>query len=137
VLAGPINATSFAAWVAQSLIRALNPGDIVIADNLGSHKGKSVCNAIRSVGATLFFLPPDSPYLNPIEMMFAKLKTCCERRMCDLSTRPGGELLDCLGPDECFAYFRHASYASFLSVFLKSRTPAQGISGGVEKSLSD
>jgi transposase len=115
VLDGPINATSFTAWVAQSLVPTLKPGDIVIADNLGSHKGKPVRNAIRSVDARLFFLPPYSPDLNPIEMMFAKLKTLLRKadaRSVEATWRRVGELLDCFSPDECFAYLRHAGYVS-------------------------
>jgi transposase len=63
------------AHVEQALVPALRPGDIVIIDNLGSHKGKAVRRAIRAAGAKLFFLPPYSPDLNPIEQVFAKLKT--------------------------------------------------------------
>ena len=75
VVDGPINGRSFQAYVEQILVPALNPGDIVIMDNLGSHKGKAVRKAIRAAGAKLFFLPPYSPDLNPIEQVFAKLKT--------------------------------------------------------------
>ena len=75
VIDGPINGRSFLAYVEQFLLPTLKPGDIVILDNLGSHKGKAVRQAIRSVGARLFFLPPYSPDLNPIEQLFAKLKT--------------------------------------------------------------
>src|SRR5207248_2371000 len=75
VIDGPINGESFLAYIEQVLVPALKPGDIVIIDNLGSHKGKAVRRAIRAVGAKLFFLPPYSPDLNPIEQVFAKLKT--------------------------------------------------------------
>ena len=75
VIDGPINGDSFLAYVEQLLPPALKPGDIVIIDNLGSHKGKAVRRLIRSAGAKLFFLPPYSPDLNPIEQVFAKLKT--------------------------------------------------------------
>ena len=75
VIDGPINGDSFLAYVEQLLLPALKPGDIVIIDNLGSHKGKAVRRLIRSAGAKLFFLPPYSPDLNPIEQVFAKLKT--------------------------------------------------------------
>ena len=75
VLDGPINGDSFLAYVEQMLVPTLKPGDIVVIDNLGSHKGKAVRRAIRAAGAKLFFLPPYSPDLNPIEQMFAKLKT--------------------------------------------------------------
>ena len=75
VIDGPINGESFLAYVEQVLVPALKLGDIVVIDNLGSHKGKAVRRAIRAAGAKLFFLPPYSPDLNPIEQVFAKLKT--------------------------------------------------------------
>jgi transposase len=75
VLDGPINGTSFRAYVEQFLLPNFSPGDIVAMDYLGSHKGKTVCRLIRSAGAKLFFLPRYSPDLNPIEQVFAKLKT--------------------------------------------------------------
>jgi transposase len=115
VIDGPINGVSFTAWVAQSLVPTLRSGDIVIADNLGSHKGQPARAAIRGVGARLFFLPPYSPDLNPIEMMFAKLKVLLRRadeRSVEATWRRVGELLDCFSPDEYFAYLRHAGYAS-------------------------
>ena len=74
VLDGPINGHSFTAWVEQFLVSTLKPGDVVIMDNLGSHKGAAVRQAIRAAGAKLLFLPPYSPDLNPIEQVFAKLK---------------------------------------------------------------
>ena len=75
VLDGPMNAASFLAYVEQVLVPTLRPGDIVAMDNLSSHKGRAIRRAIRAAGAKLFFLPPYSPDLNPIEQMFAKLKT--------------------------------------------------------------
>jgi transposase len=75
VFDGPINGELFLAWVEQFLVPTLRPGDIVVLDNLGSHKGRAVRRAIGHAGAHLLFLPPYSPDLNPIEMMFAKLKT--------------------------------------------------------------
>mgnify|MGYP003337775797 FL=1 len=74
VLDGPINGQLFTAYVEQFLVPTLSPGDIVIMDNLGSHKGKAVRNAIRAAGARLLYLPPYNPDLNPIEQVFAKLK---------------------------------------------------------------
>jgi putative transposase len=74
VFDGPINGQCFHAYVEQQLVPTLKPGDIVIMDNLGSHKGKAVRNAIRAAGARLWFLPPYSPDLNPIEQVFAKIK---------------------------------------------------------------
>ena len=75
VFDGPINGESFLRYVEQFLLPTLKPGDIVIMDNLGSHKGHAVRAAIRAAGARLVFLPPYSPDLNPIEQVFAKLKT--------------------------------------------------------------
>jgi putative transposase len=71
---GPINGERFRAYVEQFLLPTLKPGDLVILDNLGSHKGKAVRRAIRDVGARLVFLPKYSPDLNPIEQVFAKFK---------------------------------------------------------------
>ena len=79
VLDGPVNAVVFLAWVQQFLVPTLKRGDIVVLDNLGSHKGVAVRRAIRAAGAHLLFLPPYSPDLNPIEMVFSKLKTLLRR----------------------------------------------------------
>lgn len=113
VIDGPINGASFLAYVEQMLLPALRPGDIVIIDNLGSHKGKAVRRLIRSIGAKLFFLPPYSPDLNPIEQVFAKLK----HRLRDKAPRtvPAvstaiGQLLDTFTPQECTNYFINAGY---------------------------
>ena len=75
VLDGPVNAECFLAYVEQCLVPALKEGDIVVMDNLGSHKGKAVRAAIRKAGAKLFLLPKYSPDLNPIEKVFSKIKT--------------------------------------------------------------
>lgn len=115
VLDGPINGTTFTAWVKQALVPTLAKGDVVILDNLGSHKGKEARKAIRDVGARLLFLPPYSPDLNPIEMMFAKLKTLvrkADERTIETTWRRIGALLGTFKPDECAAYIRHAGYAS-------------------------
>ena len=72
---GPINGERFHAYVEQFLAPTLKPGDVVILDNFGSHKGKAVRRAIRDIGARLVFLPKYSPDLNPIEQVFAKFKT--------------------------------------------------------------
>ena len=74
VVDGPINGNIFQAWVEQCLVPTLQPGDIVVLDNLGSHKGAGVRRAIRQAGAHLLFLPPYSPDLNPIERVLAKLR---------------------------------------------------------------
>ena len=79
VIDGPIDGTSFRAYVEQFLVPTLSPGDIVIMDNLGSHKGQAVRQLIRSAGAKLFFLPRYSPDLNPIEQVFASSRPCCAK----------------------------------------------------------
>src|SRR5579864_1718615 len=79
VIDGPINGASFRAYVEQALVPVLLPGDIVVMDNLGSHKGRAIRAAIRAAKAKLFFLPAYSPDLNPIEQAFAKMKTLLRR----------------------------------------------------------
>jgi transposase len=115
VLDGPINGEMFTAWVGQCLVPTLTPGDIIIADNLGSHKGLPARQLIRKAGAHLLFLPPYSPDLNPIEMVFAKLKTLFRKgdeRSIETSWRKLGTLLDEFTATECQNYLRHAGYAS-------------------------
>jgi transposase len=115
VIDGPINGESFLAYVEQVLLPTLRPGDIVIIDNLGSHKGQAVRRAIHAGGAKLFFLPPYSPDLNPIEQAFAKLKTLlrkADERTVETTWRRIGTLLECFKPAECANYFRNAGYAS-------------------------
>ena len=115
VIDGPINGESFRAYVEQILVPVLKPGDIVIIDNLGSHKGKAVRQAIRSVGAKLLFLPPYSPDLNPIEQCFAKLKTLLRKaaeRTVEATWRRIGFLLQRFSPQECANYLKNAGYAS-------------------------
>ena len=91
----------------------LSPGDVVVMDNLGSHKGCRVRDLIESAGARLVFLPPYSPDFNPIEMAFAKIKAllrkAAERTVDDLWDRIGA-VLDLVTPDEARAYFRAAGY---------------------------
>ena len=115
VIDGPINGQSFLAYVEQMLVPALRPGDIVIIDNLGSHKGKAVRRAIRAAGAKLFFLPPYSPDLNPIEQAFAKLKTLLRKaaeRTIEATWKRIGTLLATFTPQECANYFINSGYAS-------------------------
>ena len=115
VFDGPINGESFLAYVTQFLVPTLLPGDIVIMDNLGSHKGRAVRAAIRAAGAHLFFLPPYSPDLNPIEQVFAKLKTLLRKaaeRTLEATWKRIGALLDRFEPNECANYFRNLGYAS-------------------------
>ena len=112
---GPINGESFLAYVEQILAPTLKPGDIVIIDNLGSHKGKAVRHRIRATGAKLFFLPPYSPDLNPIEQLFAKLKTLLRKaaeRTAEATWKRIGALLACFTAHECANYFVNAGYAS-------------------------
>ena len=114
VIDAPMNRAIFTQYVRQFLARELKPGDIVILDNLSSHKNTDVHSAITARGATLLFLPPYSPDLNPIEMLFAKLKTllrsAAERTRDDLWQRIG-TLIDRFKSDECSNYIRHAGYA--------------------------
>ena len=113
VFDGPINGCLFLAWVTQFLVPTLQRGDIVVLDNLGSYKGIAVRRAIREAGAHLLFLPPYSPDLNPIEMVFAKLKTLLrkadERSIAAVWHRIGS-LLQQFSPNECANYVRHAGY---------------------------
>jgi len=88
VFDGPINGISFLAYVEQCLVPTLRPGDIVVMDNLGSHKAKAVRRAIQAAGARLWFLPPYSPDLNPIEQTFAKIKHWNGRRLALCRTNP-------------------------------------------------
>ena len=115
VIDGPINGESFRAYVEQVLVPTLSPGDIVVMDNLGSHKSAAIRTAIRAAGARLVFLPPYSPDLNPIEQVFAKLKTLlrkAEERTVEGVWRCIGRLLERFTPIECGNYFRNAGYAS-------------------------
>jgi putative transposase len=111
---GPIDGQSFRQYVEEVLVPTLKPGDIVIIDNLGSHKGKAVRQAIRAVGAKLFFLPKYSPDLNPIEKFFAKLKHWLRkaaRRTADAVYNAVAEILPLTSPAECSNYFTQAGYA--------------------------
>jgi transposase len=115
VIDGPINRMSFEAYVAQILIPTLKPGDIVIMDNLNSHKGDCIWRMIRNVGARLLFLPAYSPDLNPIEQVFAKLKNLLrkvEARTVDALWKTVGRLIPQFAQQECANYFRNAGYAS-------------------------
>ena len=112
---GPINGERFLAYVTQALVPTLRPGDVVVLDNLGSHKGKAVRQAIRKAGAHLIFLPKYSPDLNPIEQVFAKLKTLLRKkgaRTVEAISAAIGELLENFKPQECANYLRKAGYAS-------------------------
>jgi transposase len=113
LLDGPINAERFRTYVEQVLVPTLRPNDLVLMDNLGSHKGVAVRRAIRNAGARLFLLPKYSPDLNPIEQVFAKLKhllrkaaTRSQDAVCDAI----GRLLHTYTPQECSNYFENAGY---------------------------
>jgi len=115
IIDGPINGELFTVYAEQVLAPTLIKGDIVILDNLGSHKGQAARNAIRARGAHLIFLPPYSPDLNPIEQVFAKLKhllRAAQPRELEATWRKVGELLDLFSPDECANYLRNSGYVS-------------------------
>jgi len=116
VLDGPINRIAFQAYVEQVLVPTLRPGDIVIMDNLSSHKGPQVCQMIEAAGATLLFLPPYSPDFNPIENAFAKLKALLRKvaaRNIDGLWTTIGRLIDLFTPSECANYFAAAGYDAY------------------------
>ena len=95
------------------LLPTLRPGDIVVLDNLGSHRGKAVRQLIRSAGAKLFFLPKYSPDLNPIEQVFAKLKHLIRKaaaRTVDAVCAAIGKALPAFTPDECANYLKNSGY---------------------------
>lgn len=113
VLDGPINRDVFKAYVERVLVPELTPGDIVVMDNLGSHKGPAVRAAIEAAGAQLLFLPPYSPDFNPIEMAFSKLKALLRKaaeRTVEGLWSAIGHLIDTVTPDECANFFAAAGY---------------------------
>ena len=115
VIDGPINGEIFRTYVEQVLVPTLRQGDIVILDNLGSHKAPAIRRAIRAVGAKLFYLPAYSPDLNPIEQVFAKLKHLLRKaaeRSKEAVWRKIGTLLDSFTPKECENYLKNSGYGS-------------------------
>jgi transposase len=113
LIEGPINGETFRTYVEKVLAPVLRPGDIVIMDNLGSHKSKAVRQALRAAGAKLFFLPKYSPDLNPIEMLFAKLKHWLRKaaaRTNDAVCDAIAPILDAVTSKECANYFAQAGY---------------------------
>ena len=108
---GPIDGDSFRLYVEKVLLPTLKPGDIVIMDNLGSHKGKTVRQLIRSAGAKLFFLPKYSPDLNPIEQVFAKhyLRKAAARAV-EAVCAAIGQILQKFTSEECANYFENSGY---------------------------
>ena len=115
VLDGPMNGDAFRTWVKTELLGTLKPGDIVVADNLGSHKGKEVRLMIKKAGAHLLFLPPYSPDLNPIEQLFSKVKHAMRKAMG--RTVPAVQealkvTLEAVSARECGKYLENAGYKS-------------------------
>ena len=113
MLDGPINGQAFVAWVEQFLAPELRLGDIVVMDNLSSHKVAGVKPAIEAAGAALRYLPPYSPDFNPIEQVFSKLKTLlrsAQARTLEALWCAIGSLLDTFPPDECERYIRQCGY---------------------------
>lgn len=113
VIDGPINRDAFTEYVRQVLVPEIVPGDIVVMDNLSSHKGSEVRELIEAAGATLLFLPPYSPDFNPIEKAFSKLKAhlrkAAERTIHGLWTAIA-RILDLYSPQECANYFAACGY---------------------------
>jgi transposase len=113
VLDGPINRNAFEIYVAKVLVPELKPGDIVVMDNLSSHKGATVRAMIEAAGASLLYLPPYSPDFNPIEKAFSKLKAhlrkAAERTVSGLWDAIG-RLIDLFTPQECTNFFAAAGY---------------------------
>lgn len=115
VFDGPINGECFRAYVSQQLVPVLNPGDIIIMDNLGSHKSKAVRDMITEAYARLWFLPPYSPDLNPIEQTFSKIKhgmRQAQRRTIEDVWRQVGHITKQVTANECENYFLNAGYGS-------------------------
>ncbi len=113
VLDGPINRLAFETYVDKVLVPELTPDDIVIMDNLSSHKGPRVREMIEAAGATLLFLPPYSPDFNPIENAFSKLKAHLRKaaeRTVDSLWNAIGRIIDLFTPAECRNYFKAAGY---------------------------
>lgn len=112
---GPMNAATFLGYVREVLSPTLNQGDIVICDNLASHKVYGVKEAIEAKGAQIRYLPPYSPDLNPIEMAFSKLKAHIKKKAChtfDLLVHEVDVALNQFNPSHCANFIKHAKYAS-------------------------
>jgi transposase len=123
VVDGAINGDVFLAYVEQQLVSTLKEGDIVVMDNLSSHKVTGVKEAIESVGATVLYLPPYSPDFNPIEQVFSKLKTLVRKaktRTVEELWNKLGKLCDLFPPDECKNYFKNAGYLKVENVNINS-----------------
>lgn len=113
VIDGPLNGDSFAQYVETSLVAELEPGNIVVMDNLPVHKNNRVAVAIEAAGCTLVFLPPYSPDYNPIENMWSKAKTLLRTaaaRTFKAVVDATGDALSSISPEDCDGYFRHCGY---------------------------
>lgn len=113
VVDGAVNREVFEAFVAQVLVPELRPGDVVVMDNLSSHKSVGTREAIEAAGARLIFLPPYSPDLNPIEMVFAKVKQLLRSLACRSRDALWGAMqsvLDRVTPSDAANCFRHCGY---------------------------
>jgi transposase len=113
LLDGPVNAQTFAGYVEECLVPALEPGDILIMDNLPAHKSARITKAVEDAGCTLVYLPPYSPDLNPIENMWSKVKAILRKT----AARTSEALLDGVDKalraitfDDCAGYFQHCGY---------------------------
>jgi transposase len=117
VLDGPMNAETFLAYIEQILVPTLRPGDIVIMDNLSSHKSQAIEAAITAAGATLRYLPPYSPDLNPIEKAFSKLKAHLRKaaaRTVEALWATIASLLPLFTPTQCKNFFASSGYTQTL-----------------------
>jgi transposase len=115
VFDGPIDGPSFRAYIEQALVPTLRRGDIVVMDNLACHKVRGIAEALAGAGASLWYLPPYSPDLNPIELSFAKLKTILRAARCRTVAHLWatiGAALSRFAPDECRNDFRHCGYSA-------------------------
>jgi transposase len=115
LLDGPMDGAMFLAYLRPVLSAELRPGDLVICDNLASHRVFGVADAIVACGATLHYLPAYSPDLNPIEMAFSKLKAhlrCSAARTLPALVKATAAALDAFTPEQCRNFFTHAQYAT-------------------------
>jgi transposase len=118
VIDGPLNGESFAQYIETSLVAELEPGNIVVMDNLPVHKSKRVTVAIAAAGCTLVFLPPYSPDYNPIENMWSKAKSllrAAAARTFDAVVDATADALRSITPEDCDGYFRHCGYDALSS----------------------
>ena len=114
-LDGPMDGETFRAWTEQFLAPVLRPGDIVVMDNLPSHKVSGIRDAIAAQGALLLYLPPYSPDLNPIEQVFAKFKAALRKAAARTVGKLWDEIANTLktfSKEECRAYINHCGYAN-------------------------